>query len=91
MPQVERGPDDGCLARVVGDAHNEGPVDLHLAHRQPREVRQRGVAASKVVNGQAHPQPPESLQALHGALRVCHHDAFRELESQKAFGTVGSL
>ena len=46
----------------VGQPLHERAVDLDLAHRQPAQVRQAGVAGAEVVERQADPELGEPAQ-----------------------------
>ncbi len=74
-----------CAVLRAGRLH-QSPVDLDRVEGKPLQVGQRGVAGAEVVErefGTGAAQPFENLGRLLGIL---HHEAFGDLQTQRALG-----
>src|SRR3546814_5681699 len=60
--EVEAGLDHCALARLGAGAGNEVLVDLELGERNLRQLRQRGVAGTEIVDRQAETLQPQPRQ-----------------------------
>ena len=79
-PEVDRGADDRRVARVVAHARDERAVDLDRLHRQPLEVRERGVAGAEVVDREPEPHLVQAREHLAHAERVGEDRRLGDLE-----------
>ena len=82
--EVDGAADDLRVLVVDGQPGHEGPVDLQLAHRQPPQVDQRGVARAEVVEGHLHAVPGQPGQRVGGPLRVLQQDVLGYLQLEGA-------
>ena len=73
---------DRLVARVVGHAGDERPVDLQLVHAQMLQVRQRDVPRSEVVQRRRHADRPQLPQHLQRSVWIGHDRVLGDLEPQ---------
>jgi hypothetical protein len=84
LGEREDAPDqrDAASCRGVLQRHDEGPVDLQLADREPLQVGEAGVAGPEVVERQPDTQRGEGVQHGQGPHRVAHDGGLGDLEHQ---------
>ena len=69
--------------RIVGvrvHLQDERLVDLHFGHRQPAQVRKRGVPRPEVVDRQADAEVVETVEHVDGELRLTHDLGLGDLQ-----------
>ncbi len=79
-------PHDGGVISMVGDIIDKAFVDLERIDGKAFEVAIRGVAGTKIVNGQMDAPRTQSVQHLYHLLLVLHHGTFGEFERELVGG-----
>ncbi|MNG30560.1 hypothetical protein D3C84_1161980 [compost metagenome] len=67
---------------VVGEAADEGLVDLEDVQRQALEVTQGGIARAEVVDGQLHAEVFQLVQHRQGLFGLAHDEVFGNFQLQ---------
>ena len=70
MPELDHRRDDRAVVRAREHPRHEAAVDLQLGERKAAELRERRVAASEVVERDAHAVIAQPLQRARRADRV---------------------
>src|SRR5258708_15485805 len=80
MRERDHGPYQGHGIGIVQHRDNERAIDLERLDRQPRQVGERGVPGTEVVDRDVYAEPAHRIQLLDIALDVLHDQALGDLQ-----------
>ena len=78
----DRGDDRGVAVGRIGDAADEGLVDLDLVERRVLQIAERGIAGAEIVQRQADAQHLERGEDFLGGGAIAHHHRFGQFDFQ---------
>src|SRR5271163_1526801 len=89
LAQRHHRPDDRLGRRTRLDLAHEGSIELDLVERKSPKRFERGVARSKIIERNRHPERPDLTQSVQRASPVLHDGGFRQLQLQPRGGKAG--
>ncbi len=84
VAEGDDGAHDGGVVRVVGQAADEGLVDLQEVQGQALEVAEGRIAGAEVINRQLYAQALELMQHIEGFFGLAHDEVLGDLQLQAA-------